>query len=250
MTRGVFHFITLFPELISPWLHTSILGRAHEEGLFEFHTYPLRDFATDKHRTVDDLAYGGGGGMVLKIEPIVAAIEHVRARIAPAHSITLYFSPAGKPLTHGLVGQMAENAASHFILLCGRYEGLDQRVIDGWVDREISLGDFVVTGGELPALAFADAVIRQWGALGCPDGEKFESFALQCEKGPLLEYPHYTRPAEFRGRRVPEVLLKGDHGEVDRWRRDASLRRTSERRPDLWERSGVEPGSRQREGST
>lgn len=229
--KPVFHFLTLFPETITPWLSTSILGRARDAGLFDFKTWNLRDFATDKHRTVDDVAYGGGGGMVLKLDPLVRAVETI-GEAGPL--TTIYFSPTGRRLSDALIQEFLP--PKNFLLVCGHYEGVDERFLEGWVDVEISLGDFVLTGGELPALAFADALIRQLdGSLGAEDAARTESFALKDPATglPLLEYPHYTRPADFRGRQVPDVLLSGDHGAVAHWRSEQSLRRTRLRRPDL-----------------
>lgn len=231
-----FHFITLFPETIRVWLTTSILGRAHEAGLFDFSLYQLRDYSSDKHRSVDDAAYGGGGGMVLQVEPLVAAVEDIRAKLAGERALTVYFSPAGRRIDSQLLSELAPTGERrHFLFICGHYEGVDQRFIDHWVDVELSLGDFVITGGELPAVAFTDAMIRRLeGSLGAPGAHETESFSLKSESGrPLLEYPHYTRPAEFRGHRVPDVLLSGNHEKVAEWRRREALQRTSARRPDL-----------------
>lgn len=233
-----FHFVTLFPEVIEVWLTTSILGRAHQAGLFAFSLYSLREYSTDKHRSVDDVAYGGGGGMVLKVEPLVAAVDAIRKSLEPAPVKIIYLSPAGAVLSQSLVESLRPegDGSRHFILICGHYEGVDQRFIDHWVDLEVSMGDFVLTGGELPALALADALIRQLdGALGGRDACATESFALRGPSGreKLLEYPHYTRPAEFRGIRVPEILLSGDHQKVDSWREAQARERTRHRRPDL-----------------
>jgi tRNA (guanine37-N1)-methyltransferase len=231
-----FHFLTLFPETIRVWLTTSILGRALEAGLFRFDLYQLRDFAKDRHHTVDDVAYGGGGGMVLKIEPLVDAVEAIRAKY-PNHTLpVICFSPAGDRLNQELIQQLGScDGTRHFIFVCGHYEGIDQRFVDHWVDREISLGDFILTGGELPAVALADALIRQLdGALGDEGAARNESFSLVSDRGTrLLEYPHYTRPADFRGLRVPAILLSGNHPKVEAWRRKQSTERTAARRPDL-----------------
>lgn len=233
-----FHFITLFPETIEVWLGTSIPGRARAAGLFDYTTVQLRDFTHDNHRTVDDVAYGGGGGMVLKIEPLVEAVESLREKLGRENCRTIYFSPAGKRLDQSVLDELHpdHDGPEHLILICGHYEGVDQRFIDGWVDQEISIGDFVVTGGELPALCLTDALIRQQeGALGCQGASHEESFRLKAPEtaSPLLEYPQYTRPAEFRGRKVPDVLLSGNHEKVRQWRLDQARLRTRERRPDL-----------------
>lgn len=233
-----FHFITLFPETIQVWLSTSIPGRARQAGLFDFTTLQLRDFAKDTHRTVDDVAYGGGGGMVLKIEPLTDAVESLWARLGRENCHTIYFSPAGRRLDQSLLDELnpARGGPTHFILICGHYEGVDQRFIDGWVDTEVSIGDFVVTGGELPALCLTDALIRQQdGVLGYEGASREESFRLKSpgSSSPLLEYPQYTRPSEFRGQKVPDVLLSGNHEKVREWRLEQARHRTRLRRPDL-----------------
>jgi len=240
-----FHFITLFPETIRIWLTSSILGRAHEAGLFDFDLYQLRDFSQDKHRAVDDLAYGGGGGMVLRVEPLVAAVESILERTQRDKSLIIYFSPAGQPLNQPLIDNLTpspNHAIRHLILVCGHYEGVDQRFIDHWTDLQVSLGDFVLSGGELPAVALADSLIRQLeGTLAHENASKKESFSLSdpTNQAPLLEYPHYTRPAEFRGHRVPDILLSGHHEKVSSWRLEQSRERTRRIRPEL--------GARQRE---
>lgn len=218
-----FHFVTLFPETIHPWMAASIIGRAHKSGLFDYTVHQLRDFSEDKHRNVDDVAYGGGGGMVLKPEPLVKAVETIREHSSGVVCRTVCFTPAGKRFDQHVVESLSPLLTeAHFILICGHYEGIDQRFIDGWADEVISLGDFVLTGGEIPALAFADALIRQLeGTVGHDSKGQSESFTLKDESGNrLLEYPHYTRPSEFRGRAVPEVLLNGDHQAIQRWRID------------------------------
>lgn len=235
MSCPKFHFLTLFPEPIQIWMTTSILGRAYKAGLFDFKIYQLRDFAGDKHHSVDDVAYGGGGGMVLRMDPLVKAIEFIKNEIGKENSSVIYFSPGGKRLNHQLVCSFSRRAyTTHFIFVCGHYEGVDQRFIDHWVDEEVSLGDFVLTGGELPALALADSMVRQFeGTLGSKTTASTESFALSLDDKTLLEYPHYTRPQEYLGHKVPEILLSGDHKKIEVWRLKQALKRTQDKRPDL-----------------
>ena len=235
MTKPTFHFITLFPETIQVWMTTSILGRALKAELFDLKIYQLRDFSEDKHLSVDDAAYGGGGGMVLRIEPLVKAVETIRKEIGETPTKVIYFSPAGKTLNHALVkNYVLDSKIDHFIFVCGHYEGVDQRFVDHWVDEEISIGDFVLTGGELPALAMADAMVRHLeGSLGRDSAVDTESFALKAGSATLLEYPHYTRPSDFRGMGVPEILLSGNHPKIESWRLDQARQRTLQKRPDL-----------------
>ena len=218
--------LTLFPRMIAGPLAESILGKAQEKGLLRARVTDIREYATDKHRVTDDLPYGGGAGMVMKPEPLVLAIEDAKARLPAAR--VLLMSPQGAPFTQARARALAGTA--ELILVCGRYEGVDERVLE-WIDEEISLGDFVLTGGEFAALAVVDAVTRLVpGVLGNDESIVRESFAE--DKG-LLEGPQYTRPPEFRGRKVPEVLLSGDHARIARWREEQSLSRTRQRRPDL-----------------
>lgn len=220
-----FDIFTLFPEIFPPYLDESILKRARESGLLAFGLHNIRDYTTDKHRTTDDEPYGGGGGMVMKPEPIFAAVESVLG--APPVCPVILLTPQGRPFTQKVAVELA--AADHLALLCGRYEGVDERVRQHLVTDEISLGDFVLTGGELPALAIIDAVTRLVpGVLGDPEATQKDSHA-----NGLLEYPHYTRPPEFRGWEVPEILRSGNHAAIEQWRRQQSLQRTQERRPDL-----------------
>lgn len=237
MSRPCFHFITLFPETIETWLTCSILGRAHKSKLFDFKTYQLRSFSTDKHLNVDDVAYGGGGGMVLRIEPLSRAVESIWNDVGRESCRVVYFSPVGKRINHQLVKEWAQTGQTqHFIFICGHYEGVDQRFIDHWVDEEISLGDFVLTGGELPAVAMADAMIRQLeGTLDSANRTKEESFSLSSGNRPLLEYPHYTRPAEYLGYKVPDILLSGNHEKIEQWRLEQAKKRTATKRPDLFD---------------
>ncbi len=229
-----FDVLTLFSEMFPGVLGASILGRARESGLIEVVVHDIRDHATDRHHTVDDSPYGGGAGMVMKAEPIFRLMDDLcpgwggpgeGGKVPGAWFIGL--TPQGRPLAQETVARLA--ARERLILLAGHYEGIDDRVGQALVDEEISIGDYVLTGGELPALVLIDAVARLVpGVLGQEDSPLEESFAQG-----LLEYPHYTRPAEIRGYRVPEVLLSGDHELVRRWRRRESLRRTLERRPQL-----------------
>jgi tRNA (guanine37-N1)-methyltransferase len=213
--------ITIFPELLDGPLRTSIVGRAAEAGLVEFMTHDLREHGLGRHRSVDDYPYGGGAGMVMRPEPLFAAIEPLRA--VGAHVVLM--DPAGERLTDAVARELA--AVPHLALVCGRYEGVDERVRT-LVDREVSIGDYVTTGGELPALVLIDAVVRLVPGVIAPASHEGDSFASG-----LLEYPQYTRPETFRDLPVPPVLLSGHHGEVERWRRREALRRTRERRPDL-----------------
>jgi tRNA (guanine37-N1)-methyltransferase len=216
--------VTIFPEFFDGPLHISIVGRALASGIVQVHCHDLRNWTSDPHRTVDDAPYGGGAGMVMKPEPFFAAVEELRGDGAPP---VVAFTPCGVPLTQEKVQELA--AVPHLILLCGRYEGIDQRVHEALVTDEISLGDYVLSGGELPALVLIDAIVRLLpGAVGNDQSPVTDSFS-----DGLLEHPHYTRPAVFRGMAVPDVLIRGNHAEVARWRRRMSLLRTLQRRPDL-----------------
>jgi tRNA (guanine37-N1)-methyltransferase len=217
--------LTLFPRMIAAPLEESILGKAREKGLLRVQVTDIREFADGKHRVTDDVPYGGGAGMVMKPEPLVAAIEAARQRGPGARVVLL--SPQGPRFNQGKAQELASHGA--LILVCGRYEGVDERVLR-WVDEELSLGDFVLTGGEIAALAVIDAIARLVpGVLGNELSTQSESFSGEG----LLEGPQYTRPPEFRGLRVPEVLLSGDHEKIARWRQDQAVARTRERRPDL-----------------
>jgi tRNA (guanine37-N1)-methyltransferase len=225
--------VTIFPELVEVPLRTSIVGRAVESGVVDVGIHDLREHGLGRHRTVDDEPYGGGAGMVMRPEPLFAAVEPLRA--AGAHVVLL--DPAGERLSDGLARELA--TVPHLALVCGRYEGIDDRVRT-IVDREVSIGDYVLTGGELPAVVLIDAVVRLLpGAINQASHEG-DSFA-----GGLLEYPQYTRPETFRDLPVPPILRSGNHGEVERWRRREALRRTHERRPDLLD--GVELTDEDRE---
>lgn len=217
--------LTLFPRMVAAPLEESILGKAREKGLLRVQVTDIRDFAEGRHRVTDDVPYGGGAGMVMKPEPLVAAIEAAKGR-DPAARVVL-MSPQGRRFDQEKAAELL--ALGRLILVCGRYEGVDERVMD-WIDEELSLGDFVLTGGEFAALAVIDAVARLLpGVLGNAESAASESFTGEG----LLEGPQYTRPPEFRGRRVPEVLLSGDHARIAAWRREQALERTRKRRPDL-----------------
>lgn len=213
--------VTIFPELVDGPLGASIIGRASRAGLVEFVVHDLRQHGLGRHRAVDDYPYGGGAGMVMRPEPLFAAIEPLRAQGASV----ILMDPAGERLTDTVARELA--TVPHLALICGRYEGIDERVRT-LVDREVSIGDYVVTGGELPALVLIDAIVRLVPGVIAETSHTGDSFATG-----LLEHPQYTRPDVFRDLAAPPVLLSGDHGEVDRWRRREALRRTFERRPDL-----------------
>lgn len=219
------HVLTLFPESFRGPLETSILARARREGHVEIDVLDIRDFTDDKHRKTDDRPYGGGAGMVMKPGPIVRALEYARESSPNAPRILL--TPQGETFDQSMAEELVESP--DLILVCGRYEGVDERVREGWIDREISIGDYVLPGGEAAALCITQAVVRLLpGVLGNRESLQEESFAAD-----RLEYPQYTRPRNFRGREVPDVLLSGDHGRVDDWRREQSEKRTRRRRPDL-----------------
>jgi tRNA (guanine37-N1)-methyltransferase len=222
-----FDIITIFPELFAGFLGCGILRRAQNLGLVDIQIVNLRDFTSDRHRSVDDRPYGGGEGMVLMPGPLFEAVEHCRERALPTESQVVLLTPQGKTWSQQLAEEFA--GIPHTILICGRYEGVDQRVIDCLVDKEISIGDFVMTGGEIPAMVLADSVVRLLpGALGNRDSACNESFSTG-----LLDFPQYTRPASFRGLPVPEVLLSGDHARIERWRREQAIARTLQKRPEL-----------------
>lgn len=217
--------LTLFPELIAGAFEASIIRRAQDAGRVQLRLHDLRDYTTDRHRTVDAPPYGGGPGMVMRPEPWFRAVERLRERGLPGRVVLL--TPQGERLDQARVRRLA--AEDRLVLLCARYEGIDERVRRHLADDEISIGDYVLSGGEPAAVVLTDAVVRlQPGVLGSGQSALEESFSE-----PLLEYPHYTRPAEFRSWRVPSVLLSGDHGEIRRWRREQQWQRTRERRPDL-----------------
>ncbi|HBG00216.1 MAG TPA: tRNA (guanosine(37)-N1)-methyltransferase TrmD [Firmicutes bacterium] len=231
-----FDILTLFPEMFTGPLSASILGKARESGLVTVDVWNIRDYALDKHKIVDDTPYGGGAGMVLKVDVLARAIECVRGTsTAPV----VYLSPQGRVFNQQLAGELAR--LPRLILLSGHYEEIDERVRQHWVDWELSIGDYVLTGGELPAMVVVDAVTRLLpGVLGDETSSQEDSF-----QAGLLDYPHYTRPAEFRGMEVPEVLLSGHHGQIARYRRKEALRRTLLRRPDLLKQKDLSTEERQ-----
>lgn len=222
-----FEILTLFPELIESHLDFSIMKRATEEGIFEVHTTNPRDYTLDKHKKVDDTPYGGGAGMVLMPQPYVDAYESIEKA---SKSVTLMMTPQGEPFTDKLSDELAQY--EQIIILCGHYEGFDERIRDIIKPREISIGDFVLTGGELPALCVIDSVSRKIeGTLGKIESAHDDSFA-----DGLLEYPQYTKPREYRGLKVPEVLLNGNHKLIEEYRYQQKVIRTKTKRPDLWEK--------------
>ena len=232
-----FEVFTLLPEVFPPYLESSILQRARQRGLVGIRIHNFRDYTHDKHHTTDDTPYGGGGGMVMKPQPVFEAVESVLAAEAGVPVILL--TPQGRVFSQTI----AEGLSQHerIALICGRYEGVDERIRAHLVTDEISIGDYVLTGGELPALILIDAVSRLIpGVLGDPGGASDDSHAMG-----LLEYPHYTRPPQFRGWSVPEVLLSGDHAAIEKWRRRQALLRTLERRPDLLEKGNLSEEDRQ-----
>ncbi len=220
-----FDIFSLFPSVFSPYFEVSILQKAIEKNLIQINVHNIRDWTVDRHHITDDTPYGGGGGMVMKAEPIFTAVEDVLGQ--PPTCPVILMSPQGRPFTHKIAEELAQ--LPQIAILCGRYEGVDERVREHLITDQISIGDFVITGGELPALMVVDAVSRFIPAvLGDPTGAVDDSFASG-----LLEYPHYTRPEEFRGWRVPDVLLSGHHAKITEWRREQALLRTFLQRPDL-----------------
>ena len=231
-----FEVFTLLPEVFPAYLDTSILKRARERGLIHVNVHNIRDYTHDKHNTTDDLPYGGGGGMVMKPEPVFEAIETVLGLASPlstpepeSNIPIILLTPQGRVFNQSIAKELSQH--KKIALLCGRYEGIDERIRENLVTDQISIGDYVLTGGELPALILIDAVSRLLpNVLGDPTGAEDDSHAMG-----LLEYPHYTRPPEFRGNKVPDVLLSGDHKKIDKWRREQALLRTLQKRPDMLE---------------
>jgi tRNA (guanine37-N1)-methyltransferase len=224
--------ITIFPDLVEAALAAGVVGRARERGVVDIRVRDLRTWTDDRHRTVDDMPYGGGPGMVMKPEPIWRAVEAIAVERGPASAVVLT-TPQGRTLNHTLAEELSR--LERLVVICGRYEGIDERVAESLVTHEISIGDYVLTGGELPALVVLDAVTRLVpGVVGDAGSVDADSFV----RG-LLDHPHYTRPAEFRGHQVPAVLLSGNHAAIERWRRAERIRRTMERRPELMEHADL-----------
>lgn len=229
--------VTIFPEMFDGPFGASIIRRARDAGLVDLRVHDLRAWTSDRHRTVDDAPYGGGAGMVMRPEPWFAAVEALRSEPPPGRVMLL--TPQGRPFSQARARDLA--GAQRLILCAARYEGVDERVRRHLVDEEISVGDYVLSGGELPAMVVVDAVVRLLpGALGSAESVEEESF-----NDALLEYPHYTRPPDFRGWRVPDVLLSGNHAEIGRWRRAQRIERTARRRPDLLARANLTAGERE-----
>ena len=224
-----FHILTLFPEMVMQGLHTSILGRAAKGGYISMEAVNIRDYTLDKHGKVDDYTYGGGAGMLMQAQPVYDAYQAIAARIGQERARrVIYVTPQGKTFNQEMAQEMAQE--SDLIFLCGHYEGIDERVLEEIVTDEVSIGDYVLTGGELPAMVMIDAIARLVpGVLHNGESAQTESFG-----DGLLEYPQYSRPESWHGKKVPEVLLSGDHAKVDAWRLEQSLLRTKERRPDLY----------------
>jgi tRNA (guanine37-N1)-methyltransferase len=228
-----FDIFSIFPQLLQPYLEASILQRAIDHNLIDIKIHNIRDWTSDRHHTTDDTPYGGGGGMVMKPDPVFEAVESIVGK--PPKCPVILMTPQGKPFNQQLARQFAGYA--QIVIICGRYEGIDERIRTHLATEEISIGDYVLTGGELPALIIVDAVARLLpGVLGDPDGAEDDSHS-----NGLLEYPHYTRPPEFRGLKVPDVLLSGNHATIARWRRQQSLLRTYLRRPDLFRKIKLSP---------
>ena len=222
-----FEVLTLFPEMINCFCDFSIMKRARENGIFEINAINPRDFTINKHKKVDDTPYGGGAGMVLMVQPYVDAFESI---VLIENSSVIMLSPQGEPLSDKIINELAQK--EQIILLCGHYEGFDERIREIIKPREISVGDFVMTGGELPALCLIDAISRKLeGTLGKTESAEYDTFS-----NGLIEYPQYTKPREYRGLKVPDVLLNGNHKEISEFRMQESIKRTKNKRPDLWQK--------------
>ncbi|MBQ8576136.1 MAG: tRNA (guanosine(37)-N1)-methyltransferase TrmD [Clostridia bacterium] len=230
--------MTLFPEMCERVLDESIIGRSRESGLVEINCVNIRDYSKDKHRRVDDTTYGGGLGMIMQVDPIYDCFCDLEEKIGSRPHL-IYMSPQGKTLTQDRVKELAE--LDNIAILCGHYEGIDERVIEEIVDEEISIGDYVLTGGELPALVLADSISRMLPGVLADD----VAFEEESHYNSLLEYPQYTRPYEWHGKKVPDVLLSGHHANINKWRREQSLKRTYERRPDMLESAELDKKDKQ-----
>jgi tRNA (guanine37-N1)-methyltransferase len=219
--------LTIFPGMFAPVLNESIVKRAQSKGKVKIFVHDLRDFTDDKHRKVDDRPFGGGSGMLLTPQPVFDAVRKIKSKVKNRKSKIILLCPQGKKLNQDIAKKLTKD--KHLILICGHYEGVDERVRKNLADEEVSIGDYVLTGGELPAMVLVDCLVRLIpGVLGDKFSLNFESF-----EGNLLEYPHYTRPADFKGMKVPAVLLSGDHRKIAIWRKQEALKRTRQRRPDL-----------------
>ncbi|MDD6202302.1 MAG: tRNA (guanosine(37)-N1)-methyltransferase TrmD [Lachnospiraceae bacterium] len=225
-----FHIMTLFPEMVMEGLNTSILGRAIQNGCIAIDTVNIRDYTLDKHKKVDDYPYGGGAGMLMQAQPVYDAYQSIRKRTSAKKVRTVYVTPQGAVFNQKMAVEFAKE--EELIILCGHYEGIDERVLEEIVTDYVSIGDYVLTGGELPAMVMIDAIARMVpGVLSNEESGETESFSDY-----LLEYPQYSRPEEWNGKKVPEVLLSGHHKNIEKWRLEQSLIRTRERRPDLYEK--------------
>jgi tRNA (guanine37-N1)-methyltransferase len=236
-----FDIVTIFPEIFRGVFDFGIIRRAVQAGLIEIKIHDLRDYTYDRHRQVDDRPFGGGAGMVMKPEPLFRAVEAVTHGAADSSVVLL--SPQGRLFSQRVAEEFSRR--SQVILICGRYEGVDERVIEHLIDDEVSIGDYVLSGGEIPAMVVVDGVTRLIpGALGCEQSAETESFAQREGESGLLDHPHYTRPAEYRGMKAPDVLSSGNHAEVEAWRRRKALEKTLRRRPDLIDRRAISDAER------
>lgn len=224
-----FDILTLFPEIIDAVLKESIIGRAQEKGILEINSIDIREFSQNKHKKADDYPYGGGGGMIMTVQPIYDAYLSITKDLDYKPKV-IYLSPQGRVLSQEVVKELSQE--KHLVLLCGHYEGIDERIIEEIVDEEVSIGDYVLTGGELPAMVLIDSVSRL--IPGVLSNE--ESYSDESHYNGLLEYPQYTRPVEFNGRKVPDILLSGHHANITRWRRKEAIKRTYLKRPDLFDK--------------
>lgn len=226
--------VTIFPGILDGPFRESMIKKAVDQGLIEINLVDLRNYTRDRHRQVDDTPYGGGPGMILKPEPLFEAVEDLKKEGGPANSRVILMTPQGRPLTQHIAAEFSKE--KHLIIICGRYEGVDERVREALVDDEISIGDYVLTGGELAAAVVVDAVVRLIPGFLAEGSAENESFT-----GNLLEHPHYTRPAVYRGMEVPPVLMSGNHGEIEKWRRQQALDRTRQRRPEMLLKADMSP---------